>query len=328
MKTVFPNAGQTIHVWAQQEQSEGRSSNVFFRDKVIYSYGHHYPLGIIVTNKKGEKAAIINNAGYSVTTSKHIRQARYAVNHYKTFLLPDTQVMKAVVDAIGRDKATEKQRLVLALSIAIEERIKQYQSKLLHDNIKRKSTTLEKWKEEALTECNSYIELLDWFGFKISNKASKALSTLTGMSPSEAKELATKAAIKRNKKLAKERAEKDKRDKVAIDAAANNFMKGAMLDYVAHDYLRRYPSVIMRIHGDNIETSQGAQFPVTHAKKAFIFIRDCKENSRAWAHNGHSINLGHFSIDSIDKHGNVVAGCHKVEWQEIERVARILNIYP
>jgi len=67
MKQVFPNAAQTIHVWAQQTQDSGRSSNVFFGGAVVYSYNYHYPLGLIITNKKGERAAVINTSGYSIT---------------------------------------------------------------------------------------------------------------------------------------------------------------------------------------------------------------------------------------------------------------------
>lgn len=80
----------------------------------------------------------------------------------------------------------------------------------------------------------------------------------------------------------------------------------------------------------------GARFPISHGKKAFAIVRRCKEQGNVWAKTAMTqeqiekinIRLGHFSIDEIDALGNVKAGCHFVEWQEIERIARILKIYP
>ena len=81
MKKVFTNANDVIHLFAQQSQSEGRSSNVFFEDKKLYSYGHHYLLAEFLD----DNTVFINDDGYSVTTSKHISQASYALRQYKRF---------------------------------------------------------------------------------------------------------------------------------------------------------------------------------------------------------------------------------------------------
>lgn len=82
----------------------------------------------------------------------------------------------------------------------------------------------------------------------------------------------------------------------------------------------------MRINGDNIETSQHASFPVADAVRAWPLIKRIKRAGKIWQRNGETIKLGHFQIDRIDASGNVRAGCHFVQWKEIEKVAAELGL--
>lgn len=85
MRKVFSSIGECIHAYAQRNQTEGRSSSVFFYRDRIYSYGHHYLLGEFITNEKGELAIMINDRGYSSSTGKHIAWVFSATSHYKQF---------------------------------------------------------------------------------------------------------------------------------------------------------------------------------------------------------------------------------------------------
>ena len=69
MKTVFTN-NEIVHVFNEQNQNEGRTSNgsMYFYNNEIYSYGSHYLLGEFLDNN----TILINDKGYSNTTSKHI----------------------------------------------------------------------------------------------------------------------------------------------------------------------------------------------------------------------------------------------------------------
>lgn len=82
------------HVWAAQRQQSARSGNgnLFFEGPVFYSYGTHFPLGVIV----GE-TVFLNSDRYSVTTSGHQSAAAYATNHMRQFYLPS---LKSISDAI------------------------------------------------------------------------------------------------------------------------------------------------------------------------------------------------------------------------------------
>lgn len=77
--------------------------------------------------------------------------------------------------------------------------------------------------------------------------------------------------------------------------------------------------------GNDIQTSQFASFPVEHAKRAWPLINRAKGSG--WTSNGGGhITLGHFRIDSISNKGDVWAGCHRVAYAEIERIAKSLGL--
>lgn len=67
---------ETIKTYIQQVKTHGNSANVFFEYSRIYSYGYHYILGKFLNND----LLIINDTGYSATTSKHIHLLRDTAN--------------------------------------------------------------------------------------------------------------------------------------------------------------------------------------------------------------------------------------------------------
>jgi hypothetical protein len=67
---------ETIKTYLQQKLTHGNSPNVFFEHSRIYSYGYHYLLGRFLNNN----LLIINDTGYSATTSKHIHLLRDTAN--------------------------------------------------------------------------------------------------------------------------------------------------------------------------------------------------------------------------------------------------------
>jgi hypothetical protein len=79
-------------------------------------------------------------------------------------------------------------------------------------------------------------------------------------------------------------------------------------------------SPMLRVVGDEVHTSLGARFPVSHAVRGLAFIRRVRESGKQYVRNGHTIPLGHYAIDRIEPDGMVHAGCHVVTWDEIERL--------
>tara|TARA_R110000822_G_scaffold80191_1_gene191208 strand:- start:2869 stop:3732 length:864 start_codon:yes stop_codon:yes gene_type:complete len=92
MKKVFNSNSEVIHLFAQRSQSEAMTSNrnVYFETPYnsgkeygtkLYSYGSHYLLAEFIDNN----TVVINDSGYSVSTSKHISIAYGATRQYKQF---------------------------------------------------------------------------------------------------------------------------------------------------------------------------------------------------------------------------------------------------
>lgn len=69
---------------------------------------------------------------------------------------------------------------------------------------------------------------------------------------------------------------------------------------------------------DTMETSRGARVPLADAKRAFQFVIAAR--ARGWHRNGERFEIGHYELDAVNEQG-VVAGCHRVAWDEIERFA-------
>jgi hypothetical protein len=80
MKTVFSN-DMAFHVFAQQGQSEGRNAkgSISFEGGRLYSYGRHYVSAFCLHNADGGRAFFYNADSNSVTTNRHVGQARRAI---------------------------------------------------------------------------------------------------------------------------------------------------------------------------------------------------------------------------------------------------------
>jgi hypothetical protein len=90
---------------------------------------------------------------------------------------------------------------------------------------------------------------------------------------------------------------------------------------------------LLRIAGDpakpetaELETSHGARVPLAHAIKAFRFVKLIREAGGHWQRNGRTVRVGHYQLDSIDPDG-FNAGCHRINWPEIERVAKLAGVF-
>ena len=80
------------------------------------------------------------------------------------------------------------------------------------------------------------------------------------------------------------------------------------------------------ITAGTLETSQGATVPLVAAIRAFRFVKLVKERGEPWHRNGQTLPVGHFQIDRIETSGNFRAGCHAIDWLEIQALADELGV--
>lgn len=81
-----------------------------------------------------------------------------------------------------------------------------------------------------------------------------------------------------------------------------------------------------QITGGRLETSQSADVPLTHALRAFRFLKHCRDTGKGWRANGQRLRVGHFEVDHITAKGDFKAGCHQIKWKEVARLAERLGV--
>lgn len=93
-------------------------------------------------------------------------------------------------------------------------------------------------------------------------------------------------------------------------------------------------STLVRRKGDQLQTSQGASCPWSHAVAAFLVAQNCRQWGETYQSNGHSIRVGHFKVDRIEADGTLKAGCHTIPFANMLRLAvkevpeRVQATYP
>ncbi len=333
---------QIAHVWAQQTQSEGtaKGGNVFFKGATIYSYGYHFPMAVIV-NIYDRRFTIINSDTYSSTTSTHQAYVRQAVSGDVVYA--NTEQLKTIIrynDAIATGYHAGIKTSLNHLKDSIATNALEFINKSLLTASKAKQA---RSKEKVLNEAKAYYEnaytLLSAFGLSMPATVVKRITNLHNNAAALIAKYETEltAAKKRKEKAEKQRIIKE--EALAV-VAAKDWLAGEFVDYDGRNALNRSKTVYMRIEGDEIVTTKGARFPVKDAVLVFTLVKRIKQAGKSWVpyapenHPEDNIEgqeyfparLGHFTIDKIDEHGNVTAGCHYVEWPQIEYVAKQLKL--
>ena len=307
-KCVF-NTGEVPHLWAHRTQDDARNKqgNLYFTGDTIYSYSSHFPIARHVTNDGGERAVLLTTGTYSVTTSSHCSAVRSAIpSGVPVFHVPN--VCHGLYS--GSDLTADDHAGNLA---DYAERIEKH---VVTSARARSSFTKTSNNQHAGHLRDQSFAYCAFFGLPVPNIP-------------EVPELdsdALAAIRKREAKRAAEKAEQTKRERAeALVRQQELITKWRASEY--HGCLYDIPPML-RIVSDEVQTSRGARFPISHAKRALVFIRKVRESGQAYVRNGRTIHLGPYALDRIEPDGTVKAGCHVVSWEEIERIASALDSVP
>jgi hypothetical protein len=307
-KHVF-DTGEVPHLWAHRTQDEARNrqGNLYFTGDTIYSYGSHFPIARHVTNDAGERAVLFTTATYSVTTSSHCSAVRSAIpSGMQVFYVPNV--------CQGRYSGSELTADDHTGNLAdYTERIEKH----VITSTRARSSYAKEWNHEhAVRLRDEAFAYCAFFGLPTPN--------ITEVP--ELDSVALTAIRKREAKRAAEKAEQTKRER----AEALVRQQELIIKWRAGEYSGCFYDVpaMLRIDGDEVVTSRGARFPVSHAKRGLAFVRKVRESGQAYVRNGRTIHLGPYAIDHIEPDGTVKAGCHVVSWEEIERIATALDSVP
>lgn len=297
MRTKFNNSELT-HVWANQTQSHGTGSNMFFEYGSIYSYGYHFKLAQHMTNKDGAKCVLFNDKSYSNTTSKHQslvwRSIPANVEFFKVKKMFDDletatnahlENLKSYLEYAeqGQQKAIKATKLkngyIEQTKIAIDI-FEKYLSffdlrQLLWDypTLNNKYSDLNKW----VFDYQESKEFLDW---------------------KEKQKQVKKAKEEKERERAKDMIEQFRQFKISSIYANLGF------------YLLRYNK-----ETDNVETSGGVKM----AKDLFLSAYQRLINNQLLK----GQHVDRYTFNGID--GEIVSvGCHKIPMTEIKSIVAVL----
>lgn len=230
MKTVFTNS-EIVHKFNEQNQYEGRTSNgsMYFYNNKIYSYGSHYLLGEFID----ENTIVINNRGFSNTTSKHISMLINATRDKKQFFTTKIET-KIVLNNIKEylNKLTRARKTKEYYLNKIDSTLKMYFDCLEYTKQKTKYNKIKEHREIKRIANDFYNNFKD--------------------SQDQLKEQQKKNAIKERESIKKSL--KDWKDN-----KINWFRNKTSKDF-------------LRLNDENIETSQGVKIPILEAKRLLKLI--------------------------------------------------------
>lgn len=326
VKKVFNSFSEIIHLWAHQSQEEARYGNGFFDGEIIYSYGRHFPIARIYTDKKGNKTVFFTTQGYSSTTSKHISDTWRACSH-----LPRLHMHTVIEHAVTfREMNHQHRQNISSFVLYIKSAIRQFKS--AREN-----------KKYVLSELSCYVKRLDDYVtfFKLKSKLDADTKKLIAEAKSDkwqkeideyekkrAERLADPKFQEKREKAKKYREEKELRDNAEQIEKWRNFE--AYRPYVQKG--RRYhwsnssrPD-LMRYNAEKerIETSQGVQIPIELAHRFYRYIKIVLERGSCIGAETCQYQIAGYTVQEIT-HEHIKVGCHRITQAEIELMATKMN---
>lgn len=294
MKKVFSSHRELCHVWASRTQDEGRSGNISFNKDIILSY-HWWPMAKFIN----DNTVLIVDHPYSNSTAKHINYVCRAIPpEYKRLYV------NCPADRYSYNVPHENNLNAFVSTI------KGYFDKF-PKSLKYKGQII-RGQNEVINELHQYCNL-----FNLSAPSYQEFSLQNDIYYSQVskqeehlKELEAKKEAERVRILANLSGEINKAENDWMNGASNktNFYHKKIGSY-------SFSQTRLRAKDDRIETSQGANVPIKEARILFDRIQN-GQDVKGWQ-------IGYYTVISLN--GVLKIGCHKIERDEINRLAKSLN---
>jgi hypothetical protein len=293
------NNQMVAHNWANQTNSHGKGSNFFYDGKSIYSYGYHFEVGRIVETEKGNEIVLLNNASYSVSTSKHQGYARQACNHIESFSLPLNKDARLPFTNYNFVAFFNHYGNIVIESSKKAMRSRKYGDLHLKDAVK----AVDDWNK-----LRSYFPSL-----------CEGIKRLTLPSDIQVKKLndQDKAERAKERKEKQARIERDENawlnyDQNYVSRMARCLLRQRQVSYIPEQGCAPQSRLV-----DEVETSHGARVPLQDAKLFFNAIKRFKDSPKACLDR---FKVGNFRLSNLTPNGANI-GCHFIAWSEMERFA-------
>jgi hypothetical protein len=324
-KTIYPT-NEIAHLWAHQAVPVAYNPrrNFYFEGPTIFSYGSHFPIAMHVRNKRGQSAILLTEKTHSVTTAGHISMVRRAIPFPTSTCFNVWNPTDARPEVIRRD---------------YEIRIERKRASL--DAPKTRKTT----KAQRLLELRSLIaeanRAAEFFGFDSFEPVPQAdIDAALAVQAEYSAKLEETREARRIVQNARWEAQRERWAQEQTKRRLDQEQFCAMWESTLKDCWRNrqpFPDGVgmqghalsfayLRVSGNEIETTLGARVPAEHVRRALPFVLRLLASGQQWQRNGHTIHLGHYSLDRIDADGTVHAGCHRIPRAEVEYIAATLGV--
>lgn len=299
-KTVFSNAQECAHRWAANQQHYGKAGNVYFDRGIIYSYGNHFPMARHVRRGTAAPFVLFTTRSYSSTTSGHKSTVRHALQGQTVY----------EVDNVLANSRTEHEDNVHEMG---------KQAAKLLDKSKRARADNREW---YVKEAGALVDAANCYAFAVGiNLRLPAVEELATWSDEQ------KAAAAR----AEKRHEIERRRKLAKSTAEWEQKLGAWRDggeFPGHCPDSNHPlarHAFLRVRGSRLETSMRVVVPLASVLPILEMVRQgvAFNNGENAANEGEKgLVIDGFELRYVSPVERlVVIGCHRVTFDEIERVA-------
>lgn len=315
MKRVFNTSSEVIHLFANKTQSEAKNSsrNAFFEKENLFSYGYHYKLA---THLEGG-AILINNGGYSVTTSKHIGEISHASRHLKQFFSEDVFIKNAlrrIENLLSKlPRATTRKNEYIASIKSIFNKFQNFQSYCKENKI----NSIEWSKKRGYWEALEIKTLVD----KRSKEWKRLLYIAKSMNDIKTLESETKAL--QDKEAKKERLKEVKRIKSYRDGKSD-FVR-LKYDLLSIRERKTYKGTQFEQKSSlYVHTSQNVSIELDEAKNTLKALDLVKYDLELIKSNIIGKKISHYTINKATPQALFI-GCHSIEWKEIKRLSKQIN---
>lgn len=339
------NHSELTHKWAHAEpDASRRSGSLSFVGDTLYSYST--PIAKIYRNKRGV-LVLFSEHRYSVSTAGHISLGEQAVSHLDSLRVP-RYIIGSRGEGRYRYSVNEKQDHATNLA---------HLASVAADHLKAaqraQRTFGVEWRQrEALDALRGFARYCAFFGIRRKAPAFPTAewdAAFARVRRIENPDPASKDARERAK-ARKAQAEYARRRLVEIDweIGAPDYSGMAersdwrLFGAFSRGYCDPTGPVMLRVNGEEIETSMGARVPLAAAPMVWSLVERARkqggferENWRAGFTDSTGsvrnyvrpvIRIGDYPLDRIDADGTLHAGCHTIPYSELAAMARQLGI--
>ena len=322
---------EIAHKWAHQTQAEARNpqGNLYFRGATLYSYRDTYPIAKIFKKKAAVLVLHVENT-YSATTSGHCHLAKYAASHLPSMVVPDVEPDNRY--SYAPDQHAQNIRFLTEKAASLLAKAQRALStNAVHRHCRYAQATLQNARDYSVFF--SIQRKVPAFPATLWDAAAARARRIENPDPASADKRERARAQRKAVCEAKQEYEAEMvRSQRAARAEADFYLSMAKRsDWRLHDAFDlscdgRFLSVLLRVNGDEIETSEGARIPIAHAARIWKAVEAVRASGVPYKHNGHSIHAGDYRIDRIDADGTLRAGCHVIPHSELRAMARQLRL--